>query len=108
MCLTRPAEGPCCVRETTEMSTPWPRPDPPGTSIEPEVGLGEAYLFTFFHRVSGPENDYETALELVSGVNLRCVLNHFPNPTLWNGSRGQVRLETCQKPNKNYGSYYLF
>ena len=34
--------------------------------------------------------------------NCGCVLHHFSSPTRWNGSRGQVRPETSQKPNTNY------
>ncbi len=54
---------------------------------------------------SGPENCHETALELVSGVNFGRGLHHFSSPTRWNGSRGQVRPETGQKPNPNYNCY---
>ena len=35
--------------------------------------------------------------KLVSWVEFECVLHHFSSPTRWNGSRGQVRPETCQK-----------
>ena len=48
----------------------------------------------------GPEHGHEAALELVSGVNFVCVLNHFASPTRWNGSRGQVRPENGPKPAK--------
>ena len=34
--------------------------------------------------------------KLVSWVEFECVLHHFSSPTRWNGSRGQVRSETCQ------------
>ncbi len=40
---------------------------------------------------SGPENDHETALDLVSGADVRCILHDLSSPTRWNGSRGQVR-----------------
>ncbi len=51
---------------------------------------------------SGPGNSHETALELVSGVNVGCVLHHFSSPTRWKGSRVQVRPVTGQKSNINY------
>ncbi len=57
---------------------------------------------------SGPDNGHETALELVSGANFGRVLHHFSIPTRWNGSRGQVRPATGQKPNRNYDFYYLY
>ena len=37
------------------------------------------------------------ALEVVSGANFGCVLQHFSGPTRLKGSRGQVRPEIGQK-----------
>ncbi len=59
-----------------------------------------------FYCGSGPEHGHETALELVYGANLGCVLHHFSSPTRWNGSRGQVRPETGRKPNKNHNCHF--
>ncbi len=54
--------------------------------------------FYIFNSGSGPDKGHETALELVSGANFEGMLHHFSSPTRWNGSRGQVRPETCPKP----------
>ncbi len=64
-------------------------------------------IMPIFNCGSGPEHGYETALELVSGANFGCVLHLFSSPTRWNGSRGEVRPETAQKPNNKYNFDYL-
>ncbi len=59
-------------------------------------------LVTHFEfSIVGPDqHGHETALELVSGANIGGVLHRFSSPIRWNGSRGQVRPETGQKPYK--------
>ena len=51
-------EGPSYIRKTNAMSTPGPRPDPPGTSIKPEPQLtnGE-YEVTCYRRCRARRND---------------------------------------------------
>ncbi len=83
-----------------------------GADFVPDPGGNLSYLRLVTHfefsSVSGPESGHETALEFVSGANLGHVLHDFSSPTRWNGSRGQVRPETGQKPNTNYSLYSLF
>ena len=73
-----------------------------------QIGRALIYLrlvthFRFVNCGSGLTNRHETALELVSGANFGCVLHHFSSPTRWNGSRGQVRPETGEKPTSKRG-----
>ncbi len=57
---------------------------------------------------SGTEHGNETAVELVSGANVGCVLHHFSSPTRWNVSRGQVRPEVGQKTSTNSNFYFRY
>jgi hypothetical protein len=87
-----------------------PRRAPPDPGTDPVQQIAFRRLVTHFKFVigSGPENGHGTALELVSGAHFVRVLHHVSSPTRWNGSRGQVRPETGQKPNKSCNLYYLF
>ncbi len=59
---------------------------------------------SFLVQIFGPRpgNCHDMALELVSGVNVTCVLRHFSSLTRWSGSRGQVWPGNDRKQNLNH------